>query len=252
MRNVRMSLLAGAAAFALLAGAGGAMAQQGAQNQNGAPSAKENSTKPAPAKPAMNMQQHAQTGGSTGAKAGGAAALNTKTPQAHQASIASMAKQPAAKVENRTAQQTKKIGRKPQRLGANTQLKRNQSTAQNEHRAQARTNTAQRTEPNGSLKGLQGNASIPMQGSELTLTPEQRTRVRDTVIDAHGAPKVDHVDFNVRVGTLVPRSRIHAIPVPETLIQIDAGWRGFLYFVVGDDVVIVNPHDMRIVAVVPA
>jgi hypothetical protein len=35
-------------------------------------------------------------------------------------------------------------------------------------------------------------------------------------------------------------------------VQIDPAWRGFLYFVYEDEVVIVNPRDMRIVAVLPA
>jgi uncharacterized protein Smg (DUF494 family) len=35
-------------------------------------------------------------------------------------------------------------------------------------------------------------------------------------------------------------------------VQIDPAWRGFLYFVHEDEVVIVNPRDMRIVAVLPA
>jgi hypothetical protein len=48
-----------------------------------------------------------------------------------------------------------------------------------------------------------------------------------------------------------PRDRIHVIAVLETLVQIEPEWRGFLYFVYEDEVVIVNPSDMRIVAVVP-
>jgi Protein of unknown function (DUF1236) len=56
----------------------------------------------------------------------------------------------------------------------------------------------------------------------------------------------------VTVGTVVPRGRIQVIPVPEMLVQIEPEWRGFLYFVYEDEVVIVNPNDMKIVAVVPA
>jgi len=35
------------------------------------------------------------------------------------------------------------------------------------------------------------------------------------------------------------------------LVQIEPEWRGFLYFVYENEVVIVNPRDMRVVAVVP-
>jgi Protein of unknown function (DUF1236) len=97
------------------------------------------------------------------------------------------------------------------------------------------------------MQGLQGNAT----GMNVKLTDEQRTRIRDTVIRASGAPRVGQVDFDVTVGTVIPRDHIQLIAEPETLVQIEPEWRGFLYFVYEDEVVIVNPSDMRIVAVVP-
>ena len=112
-----------------------------------------------------------------------------------------------------------------------------------EQRRQGGRNTAQSRDER--LKGLQGNAA------GVVLNDEQRTRIRDTIINAHGAPRVGSVDFDVAVGTSIPRGRIQIIPVPETLVQIEPEWRGFLYFIVRDELVIVNPEDMRIVAVVP-
>ena len=88
-----------------------------------------------------------------------------------------------------------------------------------------------------------------MQGADVKLNEQQRTTIRDTVIKAHGAPRIGHADFDVSVGTVVPRRDIHVVPVPESLVQIEPEWRGFLYFVYGDEVVVVNPRDMRIVAV---
>ncbi|MDR3422884.1 MAG: DUF1236 domain-containing protein [Xanthobacteraceae bacterium] len=85
-----------------------------------------------------------------------------------------------------------------------------------------------------------------------TLTEQQRTQIRDAVINTRGAPRVGSVNFDVAVGTVIPRGTIQIVPVPETLVQIEPRWRGFLYFVYEDEVVIVNPRDMRIVAVVPA
>ncbi len=75
-----------------------------------------------------------------------------------------------------------------------------------------------------------------------------------------GAPRVGHVNFDVQVGTVIPRHDIRIVPVPRTLVRIEPEWRGFLYFVYEDEVlyfvyedevVIVNPRDMRIVAVLP-
>ena len=98
------------------------------------------------------------------------------------------------------------------------------------------------------MRGLQGNAS----GMNHQLSNEQRDRIRNTVINAPGAPRAENVNFGVTVGTVIPRGSIHVVPVPATLVEIEPRWRGFLYFVWMDDVVIVNPRDMRIVAVVPA
>lgn len=98
------------------------------------------------------------------------------------------------------------------------------------------------------MEGLQGNAT----GLNRPLNDQQRTSIRDTVIHAPGAPRVGNVDFDVTVGTVIPRGRIHVMPVPQTLVGIDPAWRGFRYFVYEDEVVIVNPRTMRIVAVVPA
>ena len=79
----------------------------------------------------------------------------------------------------------------------------------------------------------------------VQLNEQQRTEIRTTVINAHGAPRVSNVDFDVTVGTVVPRERIHVVPVPETLVRIEPEWRGFLYFVYEDEVVIVSPDELR-------
>ena len=88
-------------------------------------------------------------------------------------------------------------------------------------------------------------------GMNVQLNEQQRSEIRTTVINAHGAPRVGQVDFDVTVGTVIPRGKVRIVPVPETLVRIEPEWRGFLYFVYEDEVVIVNPNDMKIVAVVP-
>jgi len=87
-------------------------------------------------------------------------------------------------------------------------------------------------------------------GGSVKFSERQRTTIKRTIIDGHSAPRVGHVDFDVRVGTVVPRGSIHIVPVPETLVRIEPSWRGLLYFVYEDEIVVVNPSDMHIVAVV--
>jgi len=79
------------------------------------------------------------------------------------------------------------------------------------------------------------------------LTAEQRTKIRQDIFSGGNVPRVDNANFSVRVGTVVPND-VRIVEVPETLITIHPEWRGDQYFVMRDDVIIVD-HDHRIVAV---
>jgi len=81
------------------------------------------------------------------------------------------------------------------------------------------------------------------------LTSEQRTRIRETVILSGGGPKVTRVTFPVRVGTVIPRS-VRIVEVPEVIIDIHPEWRSFRYFVYEEEIVIIDPATLRIVAVI--
>ena len=133
------------------------------------------------------------------------------------------------------------------RVSAERRDTKRNATATMEQRG--RTSTAERSDRSKPLSGLQANTALPMSGENIRLTDQQRSSVRETVIEGRNAPRVGHVNFDVRVGSTVPRRHVHIVPVPETLVQIDPEWRGYLYFVYEDEVVIVNPRDMRIVAV---
>jgi len=94
-----------------------------------------------------------------------------------------------------------------------------------------------------------GQGAASSRGSvSANITPEQRTRIHDIIIKEHSAPRLDHVDFSLSVGTVVPRS-VRLIAVPRVILEIEPEWRGFVYFLVGDEIIIVNPRSMEIVAV---
>jgi hypothetical protein len=85
----------------------------------------------------------------------------------------------------------------------------------------------------------------------VTLSTEQRTRIHDVIVHQGSVPRVNSVNFALKVGTAVPHS-VHLAPVPSAFVEIEPVWRGFEYFLVADDLVIVNPRTMEIVAVIPA
>ncbi len=84
--------------------------------------------------------------------------------------------------------------------------------------------------------------------NSASLTTEQRTKIRTTVLTAN-APRVTNVNFSVNVGTVVPRT-VRLVAVPAPLIEIHPAWRGYMYFVHGDRIVIVEPGTLRIVTIV--
>jgi hypothetical protein len=221
MKINRITLLAGAATLALIAGAGLASAQEEQKGQHAAPQADQ----PHATQPMNNRGNGARPeGANRTAPKPGPAAQQTPSDRKDNGRVGQSGAQPDASATG-------------QRQSVNRSNKSsNEGTTAQERRIP---------------RGLQGNASGQMQGANVNLTTQQRTQIRRTVINARGAPRVGHVDFDVRVGTAIPRDRIHIVPVPETLVQIDPSWSGFLYFVYEDEVVIVDPSDMEIVAILP-
>ena len=84
-----------------------------------------------------------------------------------------------------------------------------------------------------------------------SLTTAQRAQIRDIVVKQSNAPRVAQVDFSLSVGAPVP-PRVQVAILPSAIAEIRPAWRDYLYFVVGDQIVIVEPGAMRIVDILPA
>lgn len=95
------------------------------------------------------------------------------------------------------------------------------------------------TKSGTSTTGAAGSGSI-------NLTTQQKTEIREKVLVS--APRVQSVNFSLNVGTVVPRT-VTLAAVPETIVVIHPQWRGYRYFVVRDEIVIVEPDTLKIVAV---
>jgi hypothetical protein len=280
MKKYQNTLLAGVAALALVAGTGIASAQQ--SNEHGSMGAGGSQAGGAHAGQSLNAKGGAQLG----AQGKGAGAGTHTQAQVRGSGAQTQAQEKGNANTNRTAQ-TGKQNMNPSGRESQNQMGRRGTQAERTNRG-LQNNPQNTAQGQRTLHGLQGNASKPMQGqnqqgsnpqgntsnqaqapqnnqggsmarggeqgqgSNVQLSEQQRTQIRDTVINGHNAPRVGHVDFDVRVGTVIPRGKIHVVPVPETLVRIEPRWRGFLYFVYEDEVVIVNPRTMHIVAVVPA
>jgi len=95
--------------------------------------------------------------------------------------------------------------------------------------------------------GKQDAGGRPMASSNVSLTTEQKTTIRQTVLTS-SAPRVTNVNFDIKVGTVVPRT-VRVVALPATLIEIQPSWRGYMYFVYNDEIIVVEPGTLRIVAV---
>jgi hypothetical protein len=100
------------------------------------------------------------------------------------------------------------------------------------------------TDTKASGTAAQGQAAA---GANVALTSEQKSTIRSSVLTAN-APRVANVNFSIRVGTVVPRT-VRLVAVPAPLIAIHPAWRGYMYFVHDDRIIIVEPGTLRIVTV---
>jgi hypothetical protein len=85
----------------------------------------------------------------------------------------------------------------------------------------------------------------------VQVSSQQRTTIQEKVISAHNAPRVDHVNFSIHTGTVVPRD-VHIVSISTfpILIETFPRYRDDSFFVVEDQIVIVD-HSHKIVDVLP-
>ena len=123
-----------------------------------------------------------------------------------------------------------------------------QGTTPQNSATQPQSGTQTQSPPNAADR----NATSSSQAN-VNLSSEQRTRIRETVIKQPNAPRIsrNEVNFNLSVGTVVPRTVRMAV-LPAVVIEIHPAWRGYSYILVGDEMVVIEPGTLRIVAILPA
>jgi hypothetical protein len=87
-------------------------------------------------------------------------------------------------------------------------------------------------------------------GAGAKLSTEQRTRIT-TVIKSQNVRPVTNVNFSISVGTRVPRD-VGFHPLPAEIVTVYPDWRGYEFFLVSEQIVVVNPRTLEIVAVIDA
>jgi hypothetical protein len=88
-------------------------------------------------------------------------------------------------------------------------------------------------------------------GAGAKLSTEQRTKITTVIRGEHVAPS-NNVNFSIAVGTRVPREGVTFRPLPADVVTIYPEWRGYEFFLVRDQIIVVDPRTLEIVAVLDA
>jgi Protein of unknown function (DUF1236) len=88
-------------------------------------------------------------------------------------------------------------------------------------------------------------------GKAVQLSEQQRTQIKGAVGRSHDVARANSVNFNISLGTAVPRS-VHFAVLPVEIATIVPEYRGFDYIIVGDQLLIIDPQTLEIVAILPA
>ena len=163
--------------------------------------------------------------------------------------------------DKRNKNQVETRDNRPQRDQRTDQGAHEQSEATKQGAQSSQTQPRQQSQPGsgepsqaersktGSATEFQSAGGARAHAQGVSLTVEQQTKIQQTMLSSRNVHRVDRVDFSVRVGVAVPTS-VRLVEVPPAVVEIYPQWRGDLYVIVRDEIVIVD-HSRKIVAVIP-
>jgi hypothetical protein len=126
-----------------------------------------------------------------------------------------------------------------------------ETTGQAPNAADAGKGSGGSTDANGTL-GTKPKSATTGQGAaagSAKLSTDQRGKIVGIIKRNKVEPA--HLTVSVNVGTRVPES-VHFYPLPAEVVDVYPQWHGYDYFLLGDQVVIVDPDTHEIVAILEA
>ena len=82
------------------------------------------------------------------------------------------------------------------------------------------------------------------------LSTEQHAKIRDT-LQGGKAERLTNVQFSTSIGEVIPGT-VHLYVLPVSVLEYAPQYRDYEYILVGDEILIVDPRTLRIVAVIAA
>lgn len=238
---MKRQLIVATALTMLLAGTSLVSAQRAQEGPSPAPSAAPGAAQPSPGGASDRMSP----------PPAGRAATDKAAPKAAQGSPAERSgTQPSGRMNNAADDKAA-----PRQQGTQAQQNREPAPANRSNQAQSPSSSGtQAQSPSQSGDRTQaGDRASSQTNVNVNLSADQRTRIRQTVLRESSAPRISRsdVNFNLTVGTVIPRT-VHVAVLPAAVVEIHPAWRGYSYILVGDEIVILEPGSLRIIAIISA
>ena len=110
-------------------------------------------------------------------------------------------------------------------------------------------NTAQQPAQSTNPPSNTAQSSSTNVNASVNINDQQRTRVTQSIARLNVQP-VTNVNFSLSVGTAIPRD-VRLQTLPTEVVEVVPQYRGYSFFVVRDEIVIVEPSTYKIVTVLP-
>jgi hypothetical protein len=85
--------------------------------------------------------------------------------------------------------------------------------------------------------------------TSVALSSEQHVKIRE-MLRGENNERLTNVSFSISVGQAIPQT-VHLYGLPARIVEYVPQYQGYDYFLVGDEILIVDPATLRIVAVIP-
>jgi hypothetical protein len=240
---MKSGLMISVAAIALIAGAGLANAQGGTKNESGG---------------GATMQQNAPTGGApatTGRESGGPSPTQSEEKKSPGAIKGQRAEEKTPGATKSQSAEENAPGAKSKSMSSDNETKGGPKEMKAEGREGQKGNMKAegregQTNKNAETQTDRSQMTTGQAGAGAKLSSEQRTKITTVIRNEHVAP-APNVNFSIAVGTRVPREvAIH--PLPAEVVTIYPEWRGYEFILVRDQILVIDPATLQIVAILPA
>jgi hypothetical protein len=104
--------------------------------------------------------------------------------------------------------------------------------AQEQRGAQQHPSTTERGTTEQGQAGVTGG-----RGGSVQLSEQQRSKIKTIVTEGHAPRFSGNVNFDVKVGTKIPRS-VHIVALPDDIVSVVPEYRGYDYILVRDEILI--------------